>query len=139
MNRFYEELPHTADWRIRVWGATLPELFAHAAAAMAELQGASMAAATTMEREVRCQALDLETLLVAWLNELLYWSEVEDALYTRFVVEFAGPEAEEPALAAQVAGVPGRGPLAHIKAVTFHELSLSQTPTGWEARVTFDT
>jgi SHS2 domain-containing protein len=139
MSHYYQELAHTADWRIRVWGATLPELFAHAAAAMAELQGAPMAVTPTLARDLSCQAIDLETLLVAWLNELLYWSEVEDALYTRFAVHLIATGDEEPFLQAHVAGLPGRGPLAHIKAVTFHELSLEKTPTGWEARITFDT
>lgn len=139
MGQFYQELPHMADWRIRVWGTTLASLFANAAAAMFELQGADLKAETTLGSDFQRQAIDLETLLVAWLNELLYLSEINDALYTRFDVQLSGQNAQEPALVARIEGVRGRGPLAHIKAVTFHELSLVQTSSGWEATITFDT
>jgi SHS2 domain-containing protein len=106
---------------------------------MFELQGADLQAETTLDGDVQRQALDLETLLVAWLNDLLYLSEINDALYTQFDVQLTAPDDQEPVLVAHVAGVAGRGPLAHIKAVTFHDLSLVQTPSGWEATVTFDT
>lgn len=141
----YEELEHTADWAVRVWGEELNALFEHAAAAMFELQGADMAAEPSVEEDIRCNGIDLETLLVAWLNELLFASEMADALFTRFAVRVAltdpEPDGVEPQwrLQAHVQGVAGRGHLAHVKAVTYYNLSVKQTPDRWEATVTFDT
>lgn len=137
---FYQELEHTADWTARVWGADLGALFEHAAAAMFELQGADLAAAPApgLAAAVEVNAPDMESLLVAWLNELLFLSEMNDALYTRFHVQIEAGEGEF-ALTGQIAGLPGRGPLAHIKAVTYWDLAVEQTERGWEATVTFDT
>jgi len=145
MPEFYTELEHTADWSIRVWGDDLDGLFRHAAEAMFEMQGADMAAEPELPLEVSCTGGDLEALLVAWLNELLFHSEMQGALWTRFRVRIvqAAPDTPETypqwALGAAVQGRRGRGPLAHVKAVTYYQLSVEQMEGRWEAMVTFDT
>jgi SHS2 domain-containing protein len=145
MPEFYTELEHTADWAIRVWGDDLDALFGHAAAAMFELQGADMAVEPDLTLELSCTGMDLETLLVAWLSELLFHSEMQDALWTRFQVRVvqAAPDTPETypqwALGARAEGRSGRGPLAHVKAVTYYQLSVAQVDGWWEATVTFDT
>lgn len=136
---FYEELEHTADWAIRVWGATLPALFEHAAAAMFELQGADLDAESPDLAELTCEAADLGALLVAWLNELLYYSETGNLLFTHFATAVDGTPEGGWRLAARAHSYAGRGPLAHIKAVTFYNLSVQQEDGGWTATVTFDT
>jgi SHS2 domain-containing protein len=138
MARYYEELEHTADWTIRVWGASLDRLFANAAGAMFEMQGADLAAQPVHNHWVHCRAGDLEALLIAWLNELLFLSETQNALYTRFQVRIE-PARRGFELEADVRGLAGRGPLAHIKAVTYWDLAVRPTDSGWEATVTFDT
>lgn len=145
MAKHYIEVDHTADWSVRVWGDDIEALFRHAAEAMFELQGADMAAPAGLAQEVNCTGIDLETLLVAWLNELLFHSEMQDALWTRFEVRIvqAAPDTPEMypqwALGARVAGISGRGPLAHVKAVTYHQLSVVPVDGRWQALVTFDT
>ena len=137
MPEHYRELDHTADWAIEVWGQDLVALFEHAAVALFEMQGADLTVEPTVTARATCQGMDLETLLVAWLNELLYLSEMNDALFTRFEVSIIGDM--EPTLTASVRGVPGRGHLAHVKAVTYYHLAVEPTSTGWRATVTFDT
>jgi SHS2 domain-containing protein len=145
MAKHYSELDHTADWAIRVWGADVAALFEHAAEAMFELQGADMAAGAELALEVNCTGVDLEALLVAWLSELLFHSEMQDALWTRFQVRLVQAAPDTPAhhpqwaLGARVQGIPGRGPMAHVKAVTYYQLSVAQADGRWEATVTFDT
>ncbi len=145
MPEHYIELEHTADWAIRVWGHDLVALFEHAGAAMFELQGADMAAEPELSLEVTCTGIDLESLLVAWLNELLFHSEMQDALWTRLEVRIVQAAPDTPAqypqwaLGAAVQGRRGRGPLAHVKAVTYYQLSVEQVEGQWEAVVTFDT
>lgn len=134
---FYREVEHTADWSIEVWGDDLAALFEHAAQALFEMQGADLAAEPGVVATVSCTGFDWETLLVAWLSELLYLSETHDALYTRFQVSITATT--EPALAALVKGAPGRGSMAHVKAITYHNLAVRQMPEGWRATVTFDT
>ena len=90
---------------------------------------------------MQVEGADLELLLVRWLQELLYWMETEGELYTQFIIEtLSPPRSAEPArLTATVAGVRGRSDRSPIKAVTYHDLSVSQTDEGWEATVLFDT
>lgn len=140
MTPFYQELEHTADWAVRVWGESAAALFEHAAEAMFELQGADLAAGAPVTTTLDCLAPDLEALLVAWLSELLFHSETGDVAYTRFSVEITGKDAAEGFnLAALASGYTGRGPLSHVKAVTYYGLSVKQTEAGWEATITFDT
>lgn len=145
MAEFYSELEHTADWAIRVWGDNLDALFRHAAEAMFELQGADMTAEPELTLELSCTGIDRETLLVAWLSELLFHSEMQDALWTRFDVRVvqAAPDTRETdpqwALGARIDGRRCRGHLAHVKAVTYYQLSVEQVGGRWEATVTFDT
>ena len=140
MTRFYQELEHTADWTVRVWGDSLAALFEHAAEAMFELQGADLDANAPVINAIDCEAPDLEALLIAWLSELLYRSETADVVYTRFSIEITEDAAAQSfQLAASASGYPGRGPLSHVKAVTYYNLAVEQTAAGWEATITFDT
>ena len=140
MTRFYQELEHTADWTVRVWGDSLAALFEHAAEAMFELQGADLDANAPVINAIDCEAPDMEALLIAWLSELLYQSETADVVYTRFSIEITEDAAAQSfQLAASASGHRGRGPLSHVKAVTYYNLSVKQTAAGWEATITFDT
>ncbi|MFN3929620.1 MAG: archease, partial [Thermoflexus sp.] len=65
----FEEIPHTADWAIRAYGRSLPELFAHAAIGMYSLLTDLEALGESERREVQVEAASPEGLLVAWLNE----------------------------------------------------------------------
>ncbi len=137
----FEELEHTADWAVRIVGETLPELFAHAGQTLFYLMGAAMAAPVTVTHTLSVEAGDLEILLVRWLHELLFLMETQGELYTCFdVTEVTPPAGDAPArLRAVVSGAAGRSDLAHVKAVTYHNLAVHQTADGWEATVVFDT
>ncbi|WP_448593343.1 archease, partial [Thermoflexus hugenholtzii] len=73
----FEEIPHTADWAIRAYGRTLPELFAHAALGMYSLLTDLETVPEAERREALVEAASPEGLLVAWLNELVYLTERE--------------------------------------------------------------
>ena len=131
----FEELEHTADWEIRVWGRDFADLLAQAGAAMFTLQAVDMMATPQIWREIQVEAPDREALLVMWLGELLYHSETREESYTRFVLDTV----TDTTLQARVGGIPGLGEKAHIKAVTYHGLSVQETSNGWVAKVVFDT
>ena len=134
MKRF-EEIPHTADWSFRAFGRNQRELFANAAHALFELEGATPRAnAQSVGRDVRVEGIDPEALLVGWLNELLYLQEQHREVYERFDIAELTPTA----LVAQISGKP-RGKMDKIiKAVTFHNLKIEQTQNGWQAVVVVD-
>ncbi len=134
MKRF-EEIPHTADWSFRAFGSDRRELFANAAHALFELQGAApFDNAEETKRDVRVNGIDYESLLVNWLNELLFRQEQHREVYERFAIS----QLSTTELVAQIVGKP-RGKMDKIiKAATFHNLKIEQTEDGWQATLVVD-
>jgi len=131
----WEEIEHTADVGLRVRGATLAELFANAARGMLDLAvGDEMTVQGQECVAIQLQAPDIETLLVDWLTELLYL--MEDGSFIPSGVEVV--EVEANALRAEVTGGAGADLHKHIKAVTYHDLSIEKTAGGYQATVVFD-
>ncbi len=131
----FEEVPHTADWALRVRGATLADLFVHAAQGMYDLMGGEPASDAPAEAgALTVEAADAEGLLVAWLNELLYHTDAEGLWFHDFRVRLDG----ERRLEAEVKGRPATGLKKYIKAATFHNLRIAQADDGLEATIVFD-
>lgn len=133
----FEEIAHTADWCLRVWAADLPTLFAEAARGMSALMQARPAAGPATRRTLSLSAPDAESLLVAFLSELVYAAEQEHLLFTRFRLETVeGSEGWE--LKAEMDGAPLASAVRIIKAVTYHNLHIRQTARGYEVEIVFD-
>jgi riboflavin kinase / FMN adenylyltransferase len=133
----FREVEHTADRALWVWGADLPALFAGAARGMYSLMGDELGGeglVPTEWRPVTLEAADGETLLVAWLNELLFLAETEELLF----VDFQITSLSDGRLEARAGGVPAPVPGGHIKAATFHSLELLRDDRGWSTVITFD-
>jgi SHS2 domain-containing protein len=131
----FEEIEHTADWALRVRGGDLRELLVNAAYGMASLIVADPATLPSdVEQALELEAIDAESLLVDWLSELAYRAEMEMLVFHRF--ELA--EVTSTSLRATIRG--GHAPelTKHIKAVTYHNLEITETAEGLEATVVFD-
>ena len=79
-------LDHTGDLGVLVRAATAEELFERTAAAMFALLADPEMVREELEETFRVEAEDRETLLVAWLSELLYRHVVSRRLYRLFEV-----------------------------------------------------
>ena len=135
MSNRFEEIEHTADLALRVYGRDVKELFANAAHGMFALMvEPSLLEEPTREREVSLERMDYESLLVDWLNELIYLHEVEEETYSQFAIETISPTE----LKAQVSGGPTKSKTKAIKAATFHELAIKETTNGLVATIVFD-
>jgi len=136
----YETFEHTADLGLRIFASGLPDLFRTAAEALFDVIVANRGDVLVLENElVSLTAESTEDLLVEWLNELIYRSETQHRLYTRFEVEL---DENGRRLDATIGGEPidrARHVLDHeVKAATRHELSLRQVDDGWVAEVIVD-
>jgi SHS2 domain-containing protein len=130
----FEELEHTADLALKVHGHSLEEIFINAARGLFSLMADLENLAPSVSREVHLEAPDRESLLVDWLNELLYLHEVEEEIYTRFDIETLSSTA----LSATVRGTKTEASKLTIKAATFHELEIRETDDGYLTTVVFD-
>jgi SHS2 domain-containing protein len=129
----FEELPHTADWAMRVTALDIAGLFAESARGMNALAGVNLAPGPKMHRTLSLSAPDLESLLVAFLSELLYASEQEHLAFDDFEIRVEGQTLE-----ARMHGSPIASLNKAIKAVTYHNLHIQQTAQGYEVEIVFD-
>ncbi|MGC9356928.1 MAG: archease [Anaerolineae bacterium] len=132
----WEEVEHTADLSIHVWGEDLEDLFATAAQGMFALLVDAEEISTTERVSIVLDAPDVETLLVDWLNELLYLGERGEGL--RAYVDFEFELLTSTSLRATARGGPVERYESYIKATTFHNLEVRSTPEGYETEIVFD-
>ena len=141
----FEILEHTADVGLKAHGSMLPELFINAARGLVVL--ATGAAEPQRDRPterlpIKVSGADLEDLLVNWLSEILYFMDAEGWEFTGFAVDHieSNPEGDTQltGTASGSRALEERSGAVHVKAVTYHQISVSQTTTGWEAVVYFD-
>jgi len=140
----FEEISHTADWSVRVWADDLPSLFAESARAMNLLAGVETVSSSRVKRTFKIEGMDVESLLVAFLSELVYYQEQENLAFNQIDLQI-----EEPALTGTA--VPNGQKLKvemegaeitfvdkAIKAVTYHNLKVERTERRLEVIIVFD-
>ena len=131
----FEEIEHTADRALRIYGSDLEELLLNAARGMNSLLAPEhIPRSEHREKFVELDAMDTESLLVDWLSELAYWAEIEMLVFHEFRIESVSPTH----LRARIRGTQARKLEKHIKAVTYHNLQIVQTERGLSATVVFD-
>jgi SHS2 domain-containing protein len=130
----FREHAHTADWELEVWAPDLSSLLEQAARGMYTLSGVKLQAGTLQERLLQFQAMDAEGLLVHFLEELLWLEEHEQLGFDHFTIEIY-PEFN---LHATLKGSRIISLDKEIKAVTYHNLVIQDTPRGLRTRIVFD-
>jgi SHS2 domain-containing protein len=86
MKKEFEVLSHTADIGIIAYGSTMKEAFGNAAKGMFSLITELEDVQDVDSRDIEVDAPDQESLLVAWLNELIYLFDVKNILFKRFEI-----------------------------------------------------
>ncbi len=129
----FQEVEHTADWALDVWAPTLAQLFEQAARGMLKLTGTELAGQARETRQLDLLAIDLESLLVNFLAELLFWGENECLAFDDFHLTIKGTH-----LTGWVEGVPIAALTREIKAVTYHNLKVCHDSGEFRVRIVFD-
>jgi SHS2 domain-containing protein len=80
----FEILNHTADVGIIAYGADLSQAFANAARGLFSLITDLDGVEEVLHRDAELTATDEESLLVEWLNELIYQFDTEGIIFKRF-------------------------------------------------------
>ncbi|HCM36763.1 MAG: hypothetical protein A3J30_03260 [Candidatus Wildermuthbacteria bacterium RIFCSPLOWO2_02_FULL_47_9c] len=138
MNRF-EILEHTGDVKIRVCGRTQEELFQNAMEGMFHIlnpePNSPAGGKNLKKRTIKIQALDINALLVDFLNEVNYLRQVHGETYGKVYFQ----QFSDTALEVELEGDEVREFGEDIKAATFHDLDIHQNKKGeWETDIVFD-
>lgn len=129
----FEEIEHTADWALRVWALDYAELFRQAAVGMNVLSDVKLDSGSRVEEHLEISAIDIESLLVSFLSELVYYGEQDDLGFDSFEITIS-----DSTLRAKLSGAPIISQKKEIKAVTYHNLEVVATQTGYQVVIVFD-
>ncbi len=142
----FEVIPHTADLKIRVYGTTYEQLFKNALIGMfTSIHPISSACSyknnrllcneLTQQHAIHVEAIDSESLLVAFLSEALYFSDTHNEAY----LDIAFKTLNERLLIGTIYGVKIEGfEVVEIKAVTYHDLHIKKVNGIWQTDIVFD-
>ena len=138
---------HTADVAVEATGETLDSVFE----AVADGMAAAMAESTPADGDrfsLAITAEGREQLLFDYLDELIYERDIRGVLPVENRATVSAPSESEGAadggdgrwrVEATARGIPlDRVEARDLKAVTYSEMDLSETPAGWHAYVVFD-
>ena len=131
-------MEHTADVGISAWGKNLEETLSWLAVGMFSLIVDPATVAADHSQVISLVSRDRETLVVDWLNELLYQHETTGLLLKDCHVSLEQGDTRLEALCRGEQSDPGRHHiLTVVKAATYHGLSVSHDRR-WHVRVILD-
>ncbi len=137
-------LDHTADIGFEVEAPTLEVLFDEARRALLMTVFEHPPERGEEGRPVLLSAPDLETLLVRWINELVFFIQGDGFVPVHADIRIRGVGEEEGgfSLEAFLTGAPldleSYGWQGEIKSATFHGLEVTRGSEGWRAQVILD-
>jgi SHS2 domain-containing protein len=136
MNR-YRVFDHTADLGLEIYGKTVKELFANAAFAIFDNISDLKHVHTVVERKV-VEGEGWEDLLVNYLREVLYLFNGEGLLLKEYSIMTIEPHHLEGLVAGEIFDSAKHSIHTEIKAVTYHQVTVRETPNMWVGRVILD-
>ena len=138
MKRAFEIIDHTADIGITVYGTDVKQLFSNAALALFTLITEPKNIEDRLHFKLKVSSADTGSLLVEWLNELIYFFDAQHLLFSRCDIETLADNE----LYATCHGE-GFDPVKHkirreVKAATYHMLKLDKNREGYKVQIIFD-
>jgi SHS2 domain-containing protein len=134
----YELIDHTADIGIIAYGNTKEEAFEVAAEAMFDLICPLDKVEEKERFDIEVDAEDLESLLVTWLNELLYVFDVKRLIFKKFNVTLIGNNQLISHCFGEKFDPKKHEIIREIKAVTYNLLKIKNKDNQWMIQVVFD-
>ncbi len=137
MEKDFEIVDHTADVGIVAYGADVSQAFANAARALFSLITELDDVAEILHRDIELVAPDEESLLVGWLNELIYLFDTENIVFKRFdVTKLSNTQLKAISYGEKVDSTKHRLKTG-VKAATYHMLKVDKDD-GCRVQVLFD-
>jgi len=134
----FELLDHPADIGFRAHGATVEELFANCARALVFiiLDPSNIQAGQNVF--LSAEGIDYESLLVNWLNEVLYYVDGKRIALGAFDISELTETRIECIATGEPRDLQKHPPRLVVKAVTYHQLKVQRLEDGLIAEVYVD-
>lgn len=136
----FEFFEHTADIGIFVYGKSLKQLFSNGGYALFDFIGNKVSDKRVIKKNINIEldCFDREELFIRWLSELLYIYEAQGIFSVGFDIDYI----KKGRMKAMIIGEK-YDPLRHaikniVKAVTYHNFTITKEKAVWKARVILD-
>ena len=138
MKKTYRLIDHTADFGMQVFGSDSQELFSNAALALFDVITDMDVLEGRNSCNITASGEDWPDLMINWLREVLYlWNGKEMLVKSVQILSLS-----ENNISAKIyfdAYMPDRHIIkTEIKAVTYHQIQVKSSPSGWKAQIIFD-
>lgn len=134
----FEILDHPADVGFRARGSTLEELFGNCGLALISIILDPSCVDSDGSWELTADGTDLDSLLVNWLNEVLFYVDTRRLVFSSFSIQLA----DRFQLSCHATGeerTTEKHPVrVSVKAVTYHQLRITTSGEQWIAEVFVD-
>ncbi len=137
MEKEFEILNHTADVGIIAYGTDMNEAFANAAKGLFSLITDLDDVEEVTHRDIELTAPDQESLLVGWLNELIYLFDAENIVFKRFDITRLSQTQLRARSYGQKVDSSRHKLKTGVKAATYHMLKVDKGD-GYKIQVLFD-
>jgi len=137
MEKDFDIVDHTADVGIVAYGTDMSQAFANAAKALFNLITELDDVEEILHRDIKLTAPDQESLLVEWLNELIYLFDIENIVFKRFdIIKLNNTQLKARSYGEKVDSSKHRLKTG-VKAATYHMLKVDKD-NGCKVQVLFD-
>lgn len=124
--------------RVEITGRDLPELFGNAALCVFDVMLDRSRIRPDRSTEVVLEAADTAELFMEWLRELLFLFSTRGLAVATAEFTVLEPTRLSAVLSGEPFSLERHGLKVELKAPTYHDYSLRETPAGWRATVIFD-
>lgn len=137
MTKEFEIIDHTADAGIIAYGTDLEQAFTNAAKGLFSLITSLDDIEEVLHCDIELTANDRESLLVDWLNELVYYFDTESILFKRFdIIELNNSHLKARGYG-EKANSAKHELKTGVKGATYHMLKIEKNK-GYRVQVLFD-
>jgi SHS2 domain-containing protein len=130
----FNPIEHPSDVGIIAYGKTPEELFENAAFGMFSLMADLNKVSPKKKVEIKIEAEDQETLLINWLNELIFNEDAHKMLFKEFKIKKLSNTQLEAEVFGEKVNLNIHDIYRPVKAATYNQLQIGQN----QAKIIFD-
>ena len=122
----YSQFEHTADIGIKASGSDLKELFTNFALGLFDVICDMGKVLPLEEIKINISSSDLESLLVKWLNELIFIFDSKRMLLSKFDIKTVDHDSLSAVVSGEKFDLKRHEMRLSVKAATYHKLSIKK-------------
>lgn len=138
MKKNYEILDHTADISVKIYAASLKDIFIQSSVAMMDLICNIDKVKPMKSFNIKVSGISNEQLLVNWLQEILYLHEVRNFLFCKFIINSIKDGVITGSAIGEKLDSSRHELMNHIKAVTYSNMDIKKEHGRYITRIVFD-